>query len=108
MESGHYELSLISYGSQSFSATLHSWCVIVVLVDLLLGLYFQQNSKVDHMMHGDPRHLVFNYVGPWRPLKILSGYGACQVLTGPDFQSVFNLQLWASNAKLINYYMLYG
>jgi len=36
------------------------------------------------------------------------GYGPCRVLTGPDFQSVFNLQLWASNAKLINYYMFYG
>jgi hypothetical protein len=37
-----------------------------------------------------------------------TGYAPCRVLTGPDFQSVFNLQLWASNAKLINYYMLYG
>lgn len=36
------------------------------------------------------------------------GYGPCRILTGPDFQSVFNLQLWASNAKLINYYMFYG
>ncbi|KAF7375372.1 hypothetical protein MSAN_00424700 [Mycena sanguinolenta] len=36
------------------------------------------------------------------------GYGPCAELTGPAFQSVFNLQLWASNAKLINYYMLYG
>jgi hypothetical protein len=38
----------------------------------------------------------------------LVGYDPCRVLTGPDFQSVFNLQLWASNAKLINYYMIYG
>uniref|UniRef100_A0A0W0F4R5 Glycoside hydrolase 35 catalytic domain-containing protein n=1 Tax=Moniliophthora roreri TaxID=221103 RepID=A0A0W0F4R5_MONRR len=36
------------------------------------------------------------------------GYEKCRELTGPDFQSVFNLQLWASNAKLINYYMTYG
>jgi hypothetical protein len=36
------------------------------------------------------------------------GYGPCRVLTGPDFQSVFNLHLWASNAKLINYYMFFG
>ncbi|KAK7017416.1 BetaGal-dom2 domain-containing protein [Favolaschia claudopus] len=36
------------------------------------------------------------------------GYAPCAELTGPAFQSVFNLQLWASNAKLINYYMLYG
>ncbi|KAG5636746.1 hypothetical protein DXG03_004678, partial [Asterophora parasitica] len=41
--------------------------------------------------------------GPTAP-----GYTPCRVLTGPDFQSVFNLQLWASNAKLINYYMFYG
>ncbi|KAF8624403.1 hypothetical protein AX15_005885 [Amanita polypyramis BW_CC] len=36
------------------------------------------------------------------------GYAPCRVLTGPDFQSVFNLQLWASNSKLISYYMVYG
>jgi hypothetical protein len=41
------------------------------------------------------------------PYTIL-GYEPCAELTGPAFQSVFNLQLWASNAKLINYYMLYG
>ncbi|KAF8879099.1 glycoside hydrolase family 35 protein [Gymnopilus junonius] len=45
----------------------------------------------------------FDAWGPNAP-----GYAGCRVLTGPDFQSVFNLQLWASNAKLINYYMLYG
>ncbi|KAJ7681674.1 glycoside hydrolase family 35 protein, partial [Mycena rosella] len=43
----------------------------------------------------------------WRG-SVIAGYAACAALTGPDFQSVFNLQLWASNAKLINYYMLYG
>lgn len=46
---------------------------------------------------------AFDAWGPTAP-----GYAPCRVLTGPDFQSVFNLQLWASNAKLINYYMLYG
>ncbi|KAF8625954.1 hypothetical protein AX17_006679 [Amanita inopinata Kibby_2008] len=45
----------------------------------------------------------FDAWGPTAP-----GYAPCRVLTGADFQSVFNLQLWASNAKLINYYMLYG
>ncbi|KAF7309268.1 BetaGal-dom2 domain-containing protein [Mycena indigotica] len=45
----------------------------------------------------------FDAWGPNSP-----GYGPCGVLTGPDFQSVFNMDLWASNAKLINYYMLYG
>ncbi|KAF8877086.1 beta-galactosidase, domain 2-domain-containing protein [Infundibulicybe gibba] len=45
----------------------------------------------------------FDAWGPTAP-----GYPPCRVLTGPDFQSVFNRQLWASNAKLINYYMIYG
>ncbi|KIM73346.1 glycoside hydrolase family 35 protein [Piloderma croceum F 1598] len=45
----------------------------------------------------------FNAWGPTAP-----GYEPCLKLTGPDFQSVFNLNLWAANAKLINYYMIYG
>ncbi|KAK6984994.1 glycoside hydrolase family 35 protein [Favolaschia claudopus] len=45
----------------------------------------------------------FDAWGPTAP-----GYAPCAQLTGPNFQSVFNRQLWASNAKLISYYMLYG
>ncbi|KAI6139306.1 glycoside hydrolase family 35 protein [Pisolithus tinctorius] len=45
----------------------------------------------------------FDAWGPTAP-----GYEQCRELTGPDFESVFYLNLWASNAKLINYYMLYG
>ncbi|EGN93829.1 glycoside hydrolase family 35 protein [Serpula lacrymans var. lacrymans S7.3] len=45
----------------------------------------------------------FDAWGPTAP-----GYDQCRVLTGADFENVFNLNLWASNAKLINYYMLYG
>jgi hypothetical protein len=41
-------------------------------------------------------------------LTFAEGYDACKQLTGPDFLSVYNLHLWASNAKMINYYMLYG
>ena len=36
------------------------------------------------------------------------GYDACAVLTGHEFQNVFYKQNWASNVKLISYYMLYG
>ncbi|KAI0092324.1 glycoside hydrolase superfamily [Irpex rosettiformis] len=36
------------------------------------------------------------------------GYDACEVLTGPDFQDVFYKWNWASNVKLISYYMVYG
>ncbi|KAH6908431.1 glycoside hydrolase family 35 protein [Coprinopsis sp. MPI-PUGE-AT-0042] len=46
---------------------------------------------------------AFDAWGPTAP-----GYDACRILTGANFQSVFNLGLWASNAKLINYYMFYG
>lgn len=45
----------------------------------------------------------FDAWGPTAP-----GYDQCRILTGADFENVFNLNLWASNAKLINYYMLYG
>ncbi|KZV98894.1 putative beta-galactosidase [Exidia glandulosa HHB12029] len=43
---------------------------------------------------------------PWGPNA--PGYDKCRTLTGPEFESVFYLQLWASNVKLINLYMLYG
>ena len=65
-------------------------------------------------MHGDPLHQVNSNVvclmgvGELTGTLTNLGYESCRVLTGPEFQSVFNLQLWASNAKLINYYMLYG
>lgn len=36
------------------------------------------------------------------------GYDACEVLTGPDFMDVFYKWNWASNVKLISYYMVYG
>ncbi|KAJ7885789.1 glycoside hydrolase family 35 protein [Mycena olivaceomarginata] len=36
------------------------------------------------------------------------GYNRCFQMTGPTFQSVFNRKVWASNAKLMNYYMIYG
>ncbi|KAH9009703.1 glycoside hydrolase family 35 protein [Lactarius pseudohatsudake] len=41
--------------------------------------------------------------GPTAP-----GYASCGKMTGAEFQSVFYRQLWASNAKLMNFYMVYG
>jgi len=41
-------------------------------------------------------------------LNFVVGYPNCAILTGANFQSVFYRQLWASNAKLLNYYMFYG
>ncbi|KAI9452442.1 glycoside hydrolase family 35 protein [Russula earlei] len=45
----------------------------------------------------------FDAWGPTAP-----GYASCREMTGPSFQSVFYRQLWASNAKLMNFYMFYG
>ncbi len=41
-------------------------------------------------------------------MTVFSGYANCGILTGADFMSVFYRQLWAANAKLVNYYMIYG
>ncbi|KAF7789941.1 hypothetical protein EIP86_000889 [Pleurotus ostreatoroseus] len=37
-----------------------------------------------------------------------AGYDGCEVLTGPDYEDVFYKQNWASNVKMISYYMFYG
>ncbi|KAG9019237.1 hypothetical protein FRB90_004799, partial [Tulasnella sp. 427] len=43
---------------------------------------------------------------PWGPGA--PGYESCAVLTNAEFESVFHLSLFASNAKMINIYMIYG
>ena len=45
----------------------------------------------------------FDAWGPTAP-----GYPACQELTGPNFQDVFYKTLWAANAKMLSYYMVFG
>lgn len=55
-----------------------------------------------------PGNTVFARSHRLRLILQLLGYGLCQELTGTDFQSVFNLGLWAANAKMISYYMVYG
>ncbi|KAJ4000709.1 glycoside hydrolase family 35 protein [Lentinula boryana] len=37
-----------------------------------------------------------------------TGYEDWRAVTDADFESVFYLHTWASNAKLVNYYMLFG
>ncbi|KAF8572638.1 glycoside hydrolase family 35 protein, partial [Ramaria rubella] len=41
---------------------------------------------------------------PWAGV----GYDLCEILTGADFEDVFYKQNWASNAKMMSYYMFYG
>ncbi|KAM0747012.1 hypothetical protein T439DRAFT_340821 [Meredithblackwellia eburnea MCA 4105] len=43
---------------------------------------------------------------PWGPGA--PGYENCREMTGMSFESVFYKSLWAANAKLISYYMVYG
>ncbi|KAK4700277.1 hypothetical protein P7C70_g5971, partial [Phenoliferia sp. Uapishka_3] len=43
---------------------------------------------------------------PWGPAA--PGYPKCRTLTGSDFESVFYKGLWASNVKMVSFYMLYG
>src|SRR5882762_1273233 len=75
--------------------------------------YCQRSSKAALMMPGGLQRQVTNLrdgsisVLP-NFLPLFAGYQPCLELTGPDFQSVFNLNLWAANARLINYYMIYG
>jgi len=56
------------------------------------------HANVDQFQGGS-----FDAWGPTAP-----GYTACRAMTGPNFQSVFYRELWASNAKLMNFYMFYG
>lgn len=35
----------------------------------------------------------------------VAGYDKCRTLTGADFESVFYLDLWASNLKMVSFYM---
>ncbi|EIM81437.1 glycoside hydrolase family 35 protein [Stereum hirsutum FP-91666 SS1] len=46
---------------------------------------------------------AFDAWGPNAP-----GYPNCRVLTGADFESVFYRTLWAANAKMMSFYMVYG
>lgn len=43
---------------------------------------------------------------PWGPNA--PGYANCRTLTGSDFESVFYRGLWASNVKMVSFYMAYG
>ncbi|KAI0059604.1 glycoside hydrolase family 35 protein [Artomyces pyxidatus] len=45
----------------------------------------------------------FDAWGPTAP-----GYANCRELTGPEFESVFYRNLWASNAKMMSFYMIFG
>jgi len=73
-------------------------------------LPYSQSFKQVPMMRGVQQLQVSKLLREYMRLDwtVALGYGPCRTLTGPDFQSVFNLHLWASNAKLINYYMFYG
>lgn len=66
--------------------------------------YHQYFEDVDPSRPGYFPEFQGGSFDPWQG----PGYDACEVLTGPDFQDVFYKQNWASNAKLMSFYMLYG
>ncbi|KAI0339083.1 hypothetical protein BDW22DRAFT_1362002 [Trametopsis cervina] len=66
--------------------------------------YFQYHERVNPSQPFYMPEFQGGAFDPWGG----PGYDACEVLTGPDFQDVFYKWNWASNVKLISYYMLYG
>lgn len=45
-------------------------------------------------------------IEPWGPTSV--GYERCRVTFGSDYESLFNINLWANNVKMVSYYMAYG
>ncbi|KAL0951694.1 hypothetical protein HGRIS_008370 [Hohenbuehelia grisea] len=91
---------LDSYPQGSFNCTAPSaWRPVVTN-------YHQYHQSVNPSQPWYIPEFQSGVLDVWGPLS--PGYAPCLVKTGADYLSVFNLQLWASNAKLINYYMFYG
>ncbi|KAG2357219.1 glycoside hydrolase family 35 protein [Suillus spraguei] len=67
--------------------------------------YYSYHEYVDP---GQPWYFPEFQGGSFDGWGSTAGYDQCRILIGADFENVFNLNLWASNAKIINYYMLYG
>lgn len=65
---------------------------------------FQGEKACNVSLHSQLNTFSGGSFDPWGG----PGYDACELLTGPDFQDVFYKENWASNVKLISYYMLYG
>ncbi|KAJ3775849.1 glycoside hydrolase family 35 protein [Lentinula raphanica] len=68
--------------------------------------YYDYHMQVDP---GQPFY-VPGWLSKWMGARFCCSleYSGCTLLTGPEFESVFYRQLWASNAKLVSYYMFYG
>ncbi|KAG8982974.1 hypothetical protein FRB90_006403, partial [Tulasnella sp. 427] len=45
-------------------------------------------------------------IEPWGPTSV--GYERCRITYGSDYESLFNINLWANNVKMVSYYMAYG
>jgi hypothetical protein len=61
-----------------------------------------------HLTHGV--HLPRKLTSPWWYIFDLAyrTYDQCRILTNPDFQNNLYYHMFASNAKMINLYMMYG
>ena len=113
LEWGYNNLPQLSCTGQPIWSFIYSWYFdfLSILFRINYLWYLRIPRRILWCMGAHrARYIVLSCIwwGVGEFILTIPGYGSCRVLTGPDFQSVFNLQLWASNAKLINYYMLYG
>ncbi|QRW22851.1 glycoside hydrolase family 35 protein [Rhizoctonia solani] len=96
-------LITISYENQSSRASVYTW------YEFQGGSFDAWGGGVN--MVGQAQYGLY-YGRDWTKLMLkyalIQGYEACRQLTGPEFSQVFNLGLWANNAKMVNLYMLYG
>ena len=113
LEWGYNNLPQLSCTGQPIWSFIYSW--YVGFLSILFRIKYSWYPRIPRrllwcMGTHCARYIVLSFIwwGVGELTSTILGYGSCRVLTGPNFQSVFNLQLWASNAKLINYYMLYG
>ncbi|KAJ3919581.1 glycoside hydrolase family 35 protein [Lentinula edodes] len=68
--------------------------------------YYDYHMQVDSSQPFYVPEMQGGSLNGWGPGS--AQYSGCTLLTGPEFENVFYRQLWASNVKLVSYYMFYG
>ncbi|KZT12288.1 glycoside hydrolase family 35 protein [Laetiporus sulphureus 93-53] len=79
-------------------------CSDPIVWSSVVANYHQYHEETDP---GEPWYMPEFQGGSFDPWGG-TGYNNCEILTGVDFEDVFYKQNWASNVKMISYYMVYG
>ncbi|KAJ4481275.1 glycoside hydrolase family 35 protein, partial [Lentinula aciculospora] len=96
---GAVELHGNDYYPQRYDCTNpDEWHTVVDYYDYHMQVDPSQPFYVPEMQGGS--------LNGWGPGS--AQYSDCTLLTGSEFENVFYRQLWASNVKLVSYYMFYG